>query len=251
MRKLRTDLSILRKFEFEHAPVGVKFLFKRPEGIERLDRPAAFCRMVRVAQERGTPFYFSKDEEDCFGTIALGMEDAPTFAEAGLLGEKFEIFQEARANERIYQHVPFFPRGTVNYVAFSVLDALTFEPDLLILMATPSQAEIVMRAMSYSTGELWESKKTPVMSCAWIYVYPWQSGKVNYLVTGMSFGSKAKQVFPEGWILISIPWDKIPVIVKSLEEMTWIPPAYTEGREKFLEREARVREEGRLESLDP
>jgi uncharacterized protein (DUF169 family) len=251
MRKLRTDLSILRKFEFEHAPVGVKFLFKRPEGIERLDKPAAFCQMVRVAQERGTPFYFSRDEEDCFGTIALGMEDAPTFAEAGLLGEKFEIFQEARANERIYQYIPLLPRGTVNYVAFSVLDALTFEPDLLILMATPSQAEIVMRAMSYSTGELWESKKTPVMSCAWIYVYPWQSGKVNYLVTGMSFGSKARQVFPEGWILISIPWDKIPVIVTSLEEMTWALPSYTEGREKFAERERRVREEGWRESLNP
>ena len=251
MRKLQTDLSILRKFEFEYAPVGVKFLFKRPEGIERLDKLAPFCQMVREAQERGTSFYFSKEEEDCFGTIVLGMEDAPTYAEAGLLGEKFEIFQEARANERIYQYVPMFPKGTVNYAAFSVLEALTFEPDLLILMATPSQAEIVMRAMSYSTGELWESKKTPVMSCAWIYVYPWQSGKVNYMVTGMAFGSKAKQIFPEGWILISIPWDKIPVIIKSLEEMTWLLPSYAEGREKFYEREQRVREEGRRESLNP
>ena len=37
------------------------------------------------------------------------------------------------------------------------------------------------------------------------------------------------------------------MIVKSLEKMTWDLPAYSEGREKFLEREARVREEGRLE----
>ena len=43
-------------------------------------------------------------------------------------------------------------------------------------------------------------------------------------------------MFPEGWLLISIPWDKIPVIIKSLEKMTWALPAYTEGREKFLER---------------
>ena len=251
MRPLQTDLSILQKFEFEHAPVGVKFLFKRPEGIERLDRPAAFCEMIGEAQRRGTPFYFSKEEEDCFGTVVLGMEEAPTFAEAGLLGEKFEIFQEARANERIYQHIPMLAKGTVNYVACSPLDTLTFEPDLLILMATPSQAEIVLRAMSYSTGELWETKKTPVMSCAWIYAYPWLSGKVNYLVTGMAFGSKAKGVFPEGWILISIPWDKIPVIIKSLEEMTWALPSYTEGPEKFCERQLRVREEALQESLNP
>jgi uncharacterized protein (DUF169 family) len=251
MRPLQTDLSILRKFEFEHAPVGVKFLFKRPEGIERLDKPAAFCEMIGEAQRRGAAFYFSKEEEDCFGTVVLGMEEAPTFAEAGLLGEKFEIFQEARANERIYQHIPMLAKGTVNYVAFSPLDTLTFEPDLLILMATPSQAEIVLRAMSYSTGELWETKKTPVMSCAWIYAYPWLSGKVNYLVTGMAFGSKAKGVFPEGWILISIPWDKIPVIIKSLEEMTWALPSYTEGPEKFCERQLRVREEALQESLNP
>jgi uncharacterized protein (DUF169 family) len=241
----------LRKFEFEYAPVGVKFLFKRPEGIPRLDKPAAFCEMVCIAQERGTPFYFSKDDEDCFGTIVLGMREAPLFAEAGLLGEKFQIFQEARANERIYRDLPVLAKGTVNYVAFSVVDALSFEPDLLLVMATPSQAEVVLRAMSYATGELWETKKTPVLSCAWIYAYPWLTGKVNYLVTGMSFGSKAKEVFPEGWILISIPWDKIPVIIKSLEEMTWALPSYTEGREKFLEREARVREEGRLEALNP
>jgi uncharacterized protein (DUF169 family) len=251
MRPLQTDLSILKKFEFEHAPVGVKFLFKRPEGIEKLDRPAAFCEMVGEAQRRGAPFYFSKEEEDCFGTVVLGMEEAPTFAEAGLLGEKFEIFQEARANERIYQHIPMLAKGTVNYVAFSPVETLTFEPDLLILMTTPSQAEIVLRAMSYSTGELWETKKTPVMSCAWIYAYPWLSGKVNYLVTGMAFGSKAKGVFPEGWILISIPWDKIPVIIKSLEEMTWALPSYTEGPEKFSERQRRVREEALQESLNP
>lgn len=251
MRSLQTDLSVFGRFAFEYAPVGVKFTFSRPEGIERLDKPLAFCEMVREAQRRGIPFYFSKDEEDCFGTIVLGMEEAPVFAEAGLLGEKFEIFQEARANQRIYQHVPMLPKGTINYAAFAALDALTFEPDLLILLATPSQAEIVMRAMSYSTGELWESKKTPVLSCSWIFAYPYQTGKVNHLVTGMSFGSKAKEVFPSGWILISIPWDKIPVIVKSLEEMVWDLPSYLEGREKFCEREARLREECRMMALEP
>jgi len=243
VRKLETDLSIFEKFEFEYAPVGVKFLFKRPEAIEKLDKTLPFCQMIREAQERGTPFYFSAENEDCFGTMVLGMEEPPTFAEAGLLGEKFEIFQEARANERIYQYVPKFSRGTVNHVAFSVIDRLTFEPDLLIFMATPSQAEIIMRAVSYSTGELWETKKTPVMSCAWIYNYPFLSGKVNYFVTGMAFGSKAKEVFPEGWILISLPWDKIPVVIQSLKEMKWVLPSYAEGREKFYQRKARVLEE--------
>ena len=248
MKPLETDLSILQRFEFEHPPVGVKFLFSRPEGVERLDTPAAFCEMIGIAQRRGTPFYFSSRDENCFGRVVLGMDDIPVFAEAGLLGEKFGVFDEPRANERIYQHVPKFTKGTINYAAFSVVDALPFEPDLLIVIATPSQAEIVLRAMSYSTGELWESRKTPVLSCAWLYAYPWLSGKVNFMVTGMGFGSRAREAFPEGWMLLSIPWDKVPVILAGLHRMTWNLPAYTEGREKFLEREARVKEEGAREA---
>jgi uncharacterized protein (DUF169 family) len=243
VKPLRTDLSILKGFDFQYAPVGVKFLYRKPDGIEQLDKQLPFCQMVREAQERKTPFYFAKENEDCFGTMTLGMVDVPAFAEAGELGEAFEVFDEPRANQRIYQQIVKFPKGTVNYVAYSVVDALNFEPDLLILMATPSQAEIILRALSYTTGEMWESKKTPVMGCAWIYNYPYLTGKVNYMVTGMSFGAKAKGVFPEGWLLISLPWDKMKVVLDSLKVMKWVLPSYAEGPEEFRKREARLREE--------
>ena len=244
MRPLQTDLSIFEKFKFEKPPVGVKFLFFRPEGIEQLDKSLAACEAIKEAHQRGTPFYFAKENEDCFGKVPLGWEDMPPWGEGGQLGLKFEIFQEARPNTRIYQYLPKFPRDTVNYVVLSPLDKLTFEPDLLILMATPSQAEIVLRAMAYSTGEIYESKHAGVLGCAWMYVYPYQSGKVNYMVTGLTFGGKAHQVFPEGWILISIPYNWIPIITQNLKEMKWVLPSYTDGREKFLKRK-----EGYIEEL--
>jgi uncharacterized protein (DUF169 family) len=183
--------------------------------------------------------------------MILGMEDAPTFAESGQIGLELEIFQEPRANSRLYQHIVKLPRGTVNYVVFAPLDKLTFEPDLLILLATPRQAEIVLRAMSYSTGELWEPKGTGVLGCTWIFTYPYQSGKVNYTVTGLAFGAKSKEVFPEGLVLISIPYNWIPIITQNLHEMNWVPPAYTDGRKKFKEREARVIEKLAKESQNP
>jgi len=237
MSSIQRDLSIFSKFNFEHPPVGVKFLLNKPEGMDQLDRSLPFCEMIKEAQQRGTPFYFSKENEDCFGTKVLGMEDMPPFAESGQLGPKFEIFQEPRANSKLYQYLPKFPKGTVNYVALSPLDKLTFEPDLLILTTTPSQAEIVLRAMSYSTGEIWESKATGVLGCAWLYIYPYQSGKVNYTVTGLTFGMKAKQIFEEGWMLISIPYNWIPTITQNLQEMKWVLPSYTDGREQFIKRE--------------
>jgi uncharacterized protein (DUF169 family) len=236
MRPLQTDLSIFNKFKFEKPPVGVKFLYFKPKRIQQLDKSLAFCEMVKEAQQRGSPFYFAKENEDCFGKVPLGMVEAPSWGEGGEFGPRLEIFQEPRANARIYQYVPKFPKSTVNYVALSSLDKLTFEPDLLILRATPSQAEVVLRAMSYSTGAIWESKMTGVLGCAWIFVYPYQSGKINYVPTGMTFCAKALQPFPEGWILISIPWDWIPIITQNLKEMKWVLPSYTDGREKYVKR---------------
>jgi uncharacterized protein (DUF169 family) len=251
MKPLTQDLSIFKKFNFENPPVGIKFQLHKPEGIEQIDKSLAFCEMVGEAQKRGTPFYFTKENEACFGTLALGMEDMPPFAESGEIGIKLEIFQEQRANSRLYQDLPKFPRGIVNYVALSSLDKLTFEPDLLLLMATTSQAEIVLRAMSYSNGEIWETKKTGVLGCAWLFVYPYQSGKINYTVTGLSMGMKAHESFPEGWILISIPYNWIPIIIQNLQEMKWVLPAYTDGREKFIQRKMTMFEELMRESQNP
>jgi len=236
MRPLETDLSIYGKFDFERPPVGVKFLFKRPEGIEQLelDKSMAFCERIKEAQQRGAPFYITKDNiEECVGKFLLGMEDMAPFAESGQIGTELKIYQEPRVNSRLYQYVPRFERGIVNYVVYSPLDKLTFEPDDLIITANHSQAEIVMRAMSYSTGELYNSKTTNVMGCAWTYIYPYRSGNVNYLVPEMIHGMKARRVFPEGSILISIPYNWIPIITQNLQEMEWVLPAYTD-RDKYL-----------------
>lgn len=251
MRPLQTDLSIFNRFKFEKPPVGVKFLYFKPKRILQLDKSLALCEMIREAQQRRTPFYFTKENENCFGKVPLGMEEMPSWGKGGELGPGFRIFQEPRANTRIYKYVPKFPAGTVNYVALSSLDELTFEPDLLILMATPSQAEIVLRAMSYSTGQIWESKTMGVLGCAWIFVYPYQSGQINYLLTGLSFGMKAHEVFPEGWILISIPWDWMPIITQNLKGMNWVLPSYTDGREKYLKRKEKLIEKLTKKSANP
>ena len=237
MRPLKQDLSIYRKFDFEKQPVGVKFLPTRPEGIEQLDKSLSFCEMLKEAQERGTPFYISKDNETCFGKALLGMEDLPAFAEAGDVGIALEIFQDARANSNLYQYLKVLPRGIINYVAYATLDKLAFEPDLLVILANTTQAEIILRAMCYSTGVLRESVSTGVLGCAWIYNYPYRTGKVNYTVTGLAFGMKSKEVYKEGYVLISIPYNWIPIITQNLKEMKWVLPSYTEGREKFLIRE--------------
>ncbi|OGP57149.1 MAG: hypothetical protein A2162_00695 [Deltaproteobacteria bacterium RBG_13_52_11b] len=236
MRPLQTDLSIYRRLQLERPPIGVKFLFFRPEGMEQLpmDKNLSFCEMLVEAQKTATPFYFAKENnETCIGKILLGMQEMEPFAESGQIGPRLGIFQEARANYIFYQYVPKFGKGTVNYVAFSPIEKLTFDPDVLIITAAPSQAEIVMRAMTYSTGELYQSKTTPVMGCAWTYIYPYQSGKVNYIIPEMVHGMKGRVLFPEGSILVSIPYQWIPIVTQNLKEMKMHLPSHA-SKEQYL-----------------
>jgi uncharacterized protein (DUF169 family) len=197
--------------------------------------------MIKEAQQRRSPFYFTKDNESCFGKMFLGMTgDSTEFVDGGQLGVKYEIFQEPGANLRMRRCIYYMEKGAVNYVALSPLDKLTFEPDILIFSATPSQAEIILRAMTYSTGEMCESKTTTAAGCSWLFAYPYITRKINYTITGLAFGMKARQVFPEGLLLISIPSNWIPVIIQNLKEMKWVLSSYTLGREKFARYEKRL-----------
>jgi uncharacterized protein (DUF169 family) len=237
MKPLKTDLSIYTKFNFKLPPIGVKFLFFKPGQMNSLqsEKSLSLCEMLVEAQYSATPFYFDRQyAETCVGKILLGMQDMQPFAESGQIGEKLQIFQEARANYAFYQHVPKFGKNVVNHVAFASIDKLEFEPDLLIITADHSQAEIVMRSMTYSTGELYNSRTTPVMGCAWIFIYPFQSGKVNFIIPEMIHGMKGRELFPRDSVVISIPYHWIPTMTRNLEEMPWHLPSH-ESKRQYLE----------------
>lgn len=253
MRPLQTDFSIFSGFDFERPPVGVKFLFFKPENMPQLapEKNLSFCEMLVEAQTTASPFYFGReDKEACVGKILLGMQDMEPFAESGQIGGRLEIFQEPRANYVFYQYVPKFAKNIVNYVAFSPVNRLTFEPDVLIITARPRQAEIVMRAMTYSTGELYQSRTTPVMGCAWMYIYPYQSGKVNYIIPDMIHGMKGRELFSEGSIVISIPYQWIPVVTQNLKEMKWHLPSHV-SKEQYLAEFGKTTGELAKESQNP
>lgn len=230
MDSIRQDLSIFNKFKFEKQPVGVKFSSTRPNGISKLDKILDFCEMLVEAQN-GSTFYVSKENFTCVGPLILGMVDNDPVFESGRVGPKLEIFQDAHANRGIYKFIPKLTKDTANHVVFSPLDKLSFEPDVLIVTTNPSQAEIILRANSYDTGNMWSAKGTPVAACAWLYIYPYVSGELNFIMPGFSFGMRSRRLFPEGLLLMSIPGALLPTIVKNLQDMKWVPRSYTIGRE--------------------
>jgi uncharacterized protein (DUF169 family) len=224
------DLSIFNEFGFTMKPVGLKFLLFKPEGVKKLDKNLSFCEMIKEAQET-EPFYAVQENFTCVGPILLGMAEGDPVFESGHIGQSLNIFEEARANRRLYHYITTLEKNSVNYVVFSSLDKLTFNPDVLVLSADATQLEIILRAMCFSTGKMWTSKGTPVIACSWLTTYPYISGEMNYIITDLSHGMKAKQVFPPGTILVSIPYDELTHLIEGLQKIEWYPAMYTEGRE--------------------
>ena len=233
MPKLR-DYSIFNKFNFERKPVGVKFLITKPEDIKRRGKGLNFCEMFKEAQT-SEPFYVGEEDFDCIEPMILGMREPDPIFISGYVGERENIYSEARANRKIYQYLPKMLKGSVRYVAFASIDKLTFNPDVLIITANLSQARTILRAFGYSSGDHWTTKGTPVAACTWLYLYPVLTGKLNFTITGLSFGMRSLNVLPEGLFLISIPWQLLPEIIENLQDMDWNPPVGGGSRDENRE----------------
>lgn len=230
----KKDLAILDKFDFEITPVGVKFFANKPGMVERLDEKLALCEMFKKAQE-GHAFFADVENHTCgAGPYVLGQADVPAPYLSGEFGAGLKIFEEPRSASRLYQYTPKLGKGMVNYVAFSPWKDLSFEPDLLVFLANTSQTEILLRAMSYKTGKMWMSKYAPAIGCAWIFIYPYLTGEINYTITGLGHGMRRRKLFPEGHQIISIPFDMLPSMLQTLKEMPWVLPAFKPDGLEFV-----------------
>ena len=229
-------IDMLNKLNLERRPVAVKFLIRQPEGVDKLEETVFFCEMLKIAQE-GKAFYADSTNHMCDAGLYLtgGKDVLPPYTN-GEYGAGLKVFNEPRAARRIYEFIPKLEKGTIHYVAFSPLDKLSFEPYLLILVGNVEKTEILLRAMSYTTGKMWVSRYSSVMGCAWVFLYPYLTGELNYSLTGLSFGMKAKKVLPAGLQIISIPYDLFPTMLENLKDMPWVLPFFQPDGPEFRKR---------------
>jgi uncharacterized protein (DUF169 family) len=211
--------SALQALGLDYPVVAVQFSTTEPTKLPRLSKRIAFCAMLKEAQDAGA-FYASKDEHGCkAGSYVLGQVGHDPVMESGRIGPAIGVYESAEANSRVYSEMIRFPEGTAPYTLFARLDDLSFEPDLLIVTAKPSQAEVILRAHGYRTGAAWETRGTTVIGCACLYAYPHLTGKMNILISGLHHGMRARNLFPEGLLFMAIPSPLIPEILENLATM--------------------------------
>jgi uncharacterized protein (DUF169 family) len=241
------DYSIFDRFNFEIKPVGVRYSLRKPEGIKPLDKSVALCELSQEAQ--AGPFYASRETIQC-GEHVVGFESFPPIMYSGQLGREFSMFKNPAANRRVYDYVPIMARDSVEYITCAPVPQMTYDPDVLIIAANTTQAEIILRASSYANGKMWSSRGSTCLACAWLYAYPYLSGELNYTVSGLGFSMKARGVLPEGLIIIAIPGDLLGTIMENLEDMEWHPHWFNLGREGFIKGVRELDERMRREILN-
>ena len=232
--------TIVEKLDLELAPVAIKYLPVKPGGIKKSEERLAFCQYVTIAQKSDEPFYISVDNDSCYGKMSLGMIPKPAVTANGQAGFDFDMYKTPAACRKLYQELPVIVPGTVNHVLFTKWENCDFDPDLVMFFADMDKAEIIMRATSYISGDFWESKSSPVISCAWMYAYPVISGKVNHITTGFYHGLKRRKAFPAGLRQIAVPFNKLDEMVQALKDMPWIPIAFREDEESRQELKRRM-----------
>lgn len=234
------DFDILNQFGFDIQPVAIKYFVRAPEQIKRIDQKMTLCEMLVKAQ-KGDRFYSGPQDHTCgAGTYVLGQQEVEPQYISGEFGAGLGVFRDNRAASRLYHYIPKIERRVVNYVAFSPIDKLPFDPDILIILAKIDQAEILLRAMSYKTGQMWSSRYSSAIGCAWLFVYPYLTGEINFISSGLGFGMKRRKLFPEGLMFISIPFDRLPAILETLREMPWVPEPYQAHGFEFV-KQLRIR----------
>ena len=76
-----------------------------------------------------------------------------------------------------------------------------------------------MRAATYSTGEIYTSVCTPVIGCSWIFAYPYNEDKINYILPALVHGPHGRQLYGENTMLIAVPYRWIPTVLTNLAKM--------------------------------
>jgi uncharacterized protein (DUF169 family) len=236
MPKMKKSFAILEDFKFDSQPVGIKYLTRAPRAIARLNEKMTLCEMLKRAG-KGEAFYAPLEMHSCDGgTYVLGQSEVPEQFINGEYGAALGVFADTRAASRLYHYVPRLARGVVKFVALAGLSKLNFDPDVLLVLADTTQAEIILRAYSYKSGRKWANHYSPALGCAWLFAQPFISSEINFMPTGLGFGMRRRKLFPEGRIFVSIPYDVLPELLQTLKEMPWLPEAYREDGLEFVKK---------------
>ncbi|HET7214272.1 MAG TPA: DUF169 domain-containing protein [Terriglobia bacterium] len=210
--------SLQEKLKLSHAPVGIAFLEKVPDGVNHYEEAVPSACTFWKAAESELFYATAEDHYNCpIGAITQGFQiPQPVSANGmeliGMMG-KISYFEAAEAS-----NVPTVGKKHKVIVYGPLKDFGEVQPDVVLLVATPLQAMIVSEASgTASWGTEHESRTLGRPACA---VIPSSLKSNDTTVSLACMGARTFAAIKEEEVLISIPAcalvdlrDRLPVIV--------------------------------------
>lgn len=201
------------------SPVAVK-LAKTPAdvpaGIEKIAEKSRHCQFVQDARLKGMTGYATAGEHVCKGGAGvMGIDSLPEAVTTGSTYHKLGNFKTA---EGALETVSAIPKNEETYYAsvYAPLETATFEPDVVVVVATPKQALRLTQAYLRISGGRFASDYAGIQSlCADAVVAVMQRGVPN-MTLGCN-GSRKYSGIAEDEVIMGIPPKDIAQIVEGLK----------------------------------
>jgi len=214
---LSTDLIGL--LGLKGSPVAVK-LAKTPadipQGYQKMSEKHRHCQFVQDARLKGTIGYATKAEHLCRGGAAvMGIEPAPELVADGTTYQKLGNFKTV---EGAVETVSAIPKVSEQFYAsvYAPLEKAEFDPDVVVIVATPRQVLRLSQAYLHATGGRFAADYSGIQSlCADAVVAVRERGVPN--VTLGCNGSRKYSGIAEDEVIFGVPVKDLENIVAALK----------------------------------
>jgi uncharacterized protein (DUF169 family) len=200
------DLERLLKLRSH--PVAFKLLKSEEDEPEGAIRPGrdngnhiAFCQAVSLARRQGMTVAMFKEDHWCF---------APLLA-FGIMPDPHDEFLDQ------FKDFPRLPYGAAAGTVLGPLDAVTYEPDVVLVYATPAQLRQLLMAVKMNGDAPMHADFDPIDSCAYSIIPVLETGE--YRITVPDPGEYARAAVADDEMIFSIPGAKLAGTVEALQRM--------------------------------
>jgi uncharacterized protein (DUF169 family) len=202
----------------EKSPVAIKFVLREedlPEGIPKIEENIRHCEMVQKASQ-GNAFYATAEEQMCKGgAAAVGLQEAPEKVKTGEFYLSTGRFSSIGAAKRTMDAIPKI--DPIMYaLVYAPLETANFDPDVIVIIASPAQAMKLAQALVYTLGGRVEADFSGIQSiCADAVAGPFLRKTANFTL-GCT-GSRKFADIKDDEVIVGLNGENIGCLVNALE----------------------------------
>ena len=211
----KRQLLMDKLLKLRYSAIALKFVEDEAIVPENAMRPysqkgkhIALCQAFALARRQNKTVYMTKADHWCWNPlITYGHVDLkrgnPDF---DLISSFMGIKDKEKADDFV-DAFPKLPYGKYAGVLCAPLGAADFEPDIMLIYCTNSQLRFLLMGVNNQTGEMLESSFTPLDSCVYSVIPPFQEG--NYRITLPDPGEFERALTNEDEVIFTVPYQRM------------------------------------------